>query len=308
MSSATLGVGRDQLAAATRRARLADFASLTKPRITMMVMLTTLSGYLAGAPGAPGTRGSGVDAAKLFDTLLGTALAAAAANALNQLVEREADAQMRRTARRPLPAGRLLPGEAAAFGLALALVGPLYLWATVGALASALAAATVASYVLLYTPLKKVTSLATVIGAVPGAIPPVIGWAAAQGRLGVEPWILAAIVFFWQMPHFLAIAAIYRQDYRRAGFRVLPVVDPAGTSTGRQAALYGLALVPVSLLPTMVGMAGAAYFAGALLLGLGFVVSSTRLALDPTAAPKAKALFRFSLLYLPALLILLVLS
>ncbi|MBI1722429.1 MAG: protoheme IX farnesyltransferase [Gemmatimonadetes bacterium] len=288
--SASVGLPAHPLA----RARLADFLALTKPRITLLVVLTTSVGFLAAA-------GSSADLVLLVHTLAGTALVAAAASALNQVAEREADAEMRRTARRPLPAGRLATGEAAVFGAALALSGALYLAAAVNPLASALAVLTAASYLLLYTPLKKVTSLATVVGAVPGAMPPMIGWAAARGTLGVEAWILFAIVFFWQMPHFLAIAAIYRHDYQRAGFRVLPVVDPAGASTGRQSALYGLALIPISLLPSFVGLAGPGYFFAALLLGIGFVLLSVRLALDPSSLGKARSLFRFSLIYLPLL-------
>jgi protoheme IX farnesyltransferase len=290
--SASVGLSRTQAPSPTR---LADFLALTKPRITILVVLTTLVGFLAA------TGVAGADAVLLAHTLLGTALVAGAASALNQVAEREADGEMRRTARRPLPAGRLGPGEAAVFGAGLAAAGALYLALTVNPLASALAVLTAASYLLVYTPLKKVTSLATVVGAVPGAIPPMIGWAAARGALGVEAWILFAIVFFWQMPHFLAIAAIYRLDYQRAGFRVLPVVDPAGASTGRQAALYGLALIPISLLPSVIGMAGPAYFVGALLLGTGFVTCSVRLALQPASPDRARSLFRFSLLYLPLL-------
>ena len=290
--SATVGLPGTQ---APTRERLADFLALTKPRITLLVVITTLVGYLAA------TGASGADAAVLAHTLLGTALVAAAASVLNQVAERDADAEMRRTARRPLPAGRLGPGEATVFGAGLVAAGGLYLALTVNPLASALAVLIAASYLLVYTPLKKVTSLATVVGAVPGAVPPMIGWAAARGTLGAEAWILFAIVFFWQMPHFLAIAAIYRHDYQRAGFRVLPVVDPAGASTGRQCALYGLALIPISLLPSVVGMAGAAYFFAALVLGAAFVVFSVRLALQPANPARARSLFRFSLLYLPLL-------
>jgi protoheme IX farnesyltransferase len=282
-------------AQAPARERLTDFLALTKPRITLLVVITTLVGYLAA------TGVTGADAALLGHTLLGTALVAAAASALNQVAEREADGEMRRTARRPLPSGRLGTGEATVFGVGLAGTGALYLALTVNPLASFLAVLTAASYLLVYTPLKKVTSLATVVGAVPGAIPPMIGWAAARGALGTEAWILFAIVFFWQMPHFLAIAAIYKTDYQRAGFRVLPVVDPAGASTGRQCALYGLALIPISLLPALVGMAGAAYFFGALLLGTAFVLFAVRLALAPASPARARSLFRFSLLYLPLL-------
>ena len=279
---------------AHERRRLSDFVALTKPRITFLVVLTALVGFVAAA------RGTG-DLVLLARTLAGTALVAGAASALNQWAERDADARMRRTLRRPLPAGRLMARDGAAFGLALAAGGIVYLALTVGVLAAALAAATAASYLLVYTPLKRVTSLATVVGAVPGAIPPMIGWAAVRGRLDAGAWVLFFILFFWQMPHFLALAAMYRRDYARAGFRVLSVVDPGGASTGRQSLVYALALLPVSLMPPFLGMAGPFYFFGALALGLGFVLYALRLALRPAAQPQAAGLFHYSLLYLPAL-------
>jgi heme o synthase len=274
--------------------RLADFLTLTKPEITFNVVLTALVGFLAAAHGT-------VAPLVLLRALLGTALVAGAASALNQWVEREHDAVMKRTIRRPLPAGRLAPGDGLAFGLALGVTGTAYLGLAVNPLAAALAAATAASYLLVYTPLKRVTSLATVVGAVPGAMPPLIGWAAARGDLGPGAWVLFLILFFWQMPHFLALAALYRRDYARAGFRVLPVVDPDGASTGRQSVLYALALLVVSLLPTPLGMAGPLYFFGALALGGGFVYYGLRLAISPESHLHASGLFRYSLLYLPVL-------
>jgi protoheme IX farnesyltransferase len=279
---------------APERRRLSDFVALTKPRITFLVVLTTLAGFLAAARGA-------ADVVLLANTLLGTALVAGAASALNQWAERDRDAVMRRTQRRPLPAGRLSPRDSAVFGLTLAAGGTVYLALAAGVLAGALAAATAASYLLVYTPLKKVTSLATVVGAVPGAIPPMIGWAAVRGRLDAGAWVLFLILFFWQMPHFLALAALYRRDYARAGFRVLSVVDPGGASTGRQSVLYALALLVVSLVPPFLGMAGPLYFFGAVALGVGFLFYGVRLALRPDSHPHAAGLFRFSLLYLPAL-------
>ncbi len=276
------------------RRRLSDFVALTKPRITFLVVLTAMVGFLAARRGA-------WDPVLLLRALAGTALVAGAASALNQWVERDADALMRRTLRRPLPAGRLVPRDSVVFGLVLAAVGTAYLALTVGVLAGALAAATAASYLLVYTPLKRVTSLATVAGAVPGAIPPMIGWAAARGRLDAGAWVLFLILFFWQMPHFLALAALYRRDYARAGFRVLSVVDPDGASTGRQSALYALALLPVSLMPAFLGMAGRVYFFGALALGLGFLFYALRFALRPGAQAQASSLFHYSLLYLPVL-------
>jgi heme o synthase len=274
--------------------RLADFLTLTKPEITFNVVLTALVGYLAAAHGS-------VAALDLMRALLGTALVAGAASTLNQWAERGRDALMKRTFRRPLPAGRLTPRESLVFGLALGVAGTVYLALAVNPLASALASATALGYLLVYTPLKRVTSLATVVGAVPGAIPPLIGWAAARGRLDAGGWVLFLILFFWQMPHFLALAALYRKDYARAGFRVLPVENPDGASTGRQSVLYALALLLVSLLPAPLGMAGPLYFFGALALGGGFVYYALRLALSPASHARAAALFRYSLLYLPVL-------
>ena len=280
------------------RLRVAGFVQLTKPRITFLVVLTTLVGALVAAPRP-------LPLVLILHALVGTALAAGAAGALNQWAERKADAEMRRTARRPLPSGRLSPREALGFGVALTAAGTGYLALTTNALAAGLAAATVASYLLLYTPLKRVTSLATIVGAVPGALPPTIGWAAVRGRLGVEAWVLFGIVFLWQMPHFLALAQLYRADYARAGFRMLTVEDATGRGAGRQSLLYALALVPVSLLPTLLGLAGPVYFLGALLLSVGFLGSGVAMARDPSSTAAARRLFRASLLYLPAICILL---
>lgn len=280
------------------RARLAEFFALTKPRITFLVVLTALVGFLAGARRP-------VPLALLLHTLVGSALVAGAAGALNQLAERRADAEMRRTQRRPLPAKRVLPYEAAVFGIGLAALGTAHLALMANPLASTLAAFTALSYLALYTPLKKLTSLATVVGAVPGAIPPMIGWAAAHGRLGAEAWVLFTIVFLWQMPHFLALAHLYRTDYARTGFRMLTVEEPTGASAGRQSVLYALALIPVSLLPTFLGLAGPVYFFGALAFGLSFLASGVGMAARPASAAAAKRLFHVSLLYLPAVCLLL---
>lgn len=279
--------------------RIADYVQLTKPRLTSLVVVTTLVGFIEGARGP-------VDLALLAHTVGGTFLVAAAAAALNQVAERGVDAAMRRTARRPLPAGRLSPAQALVFGALLLIAGTAWLAAFANPLASGLAVLTAACYLLAYTPLKRVTSLATVIGAIPGAIPPMIGWAAARGSVDAGAWVLFAIVFFWQMPHFLAIATLYRQDYAAGGIRVLSVVDPGGASTGRQSLLYALALVPVSLLPAFLGMAGPWYFAGALLLSAGYVGATVRLMLAPGDLGRARRLFRLSLAYLPLLLLLLV--
>lgn len=278
-------------------ARTADLLQLTKPRITLLVTLSALVGFLvAGAS----------DVALLAHTLLGTALVAGAAAAFNQLVERGTDGFMHRTADRPLPAGRLAPEVASRFAFGLLAAGSIWLAAFANPLAAFLGAFTTASYVLLYTPLKRVTPLSTVIGAVPGAIPPMIGWAAARNDLGAGAWVLFGIVFFWQMPHFLAIAVLCREDYARAGVRVLPVVEPDGAATGRQAVLYALGLVPVSLLPLPLGLAGGVYGAGALLLGLAFLAAAVRFMAQPNEPARARALFRLSLVYLPLLWLLLV--
>ena len=294
-------VGDAALVPDTGRGRLSAFLTLTKPGITFNVVLTALVGYLAAARGA-------VDLLPLLRALLGTALVAGAASSLNQWAERDLDAMMKRTVRRPLPSGRLTPRESLVFGLVTGIAGVSFLAVTVGWLAAALAALTAASYLLVYTPLKRLTSLATVVGAVPGAIPPTIGWAAARGRLDAGAWVLFLILFFWQMPHFLALAALYRRDYARAGFRVLPVEDPDGASTGRQSVLYAFALLVVSLLPTPLGMAGPLYFFGAFALGALFVYHGVRMAIRPGDHARATGLFRYSLLYLPVLCTLMALA
>ena len=283
----------DVSALAASPARVGDFLELTKPRITMLVLVTAAVGYAVGA-------GRGLDPAAFVALLAGTALVAGGASALNQYSERDADARMDRTRRRPLPSGRVTPAEALAFGLAVAGAG-LLLLAAVNSLTALLGAAALASYVLLYTPLKRVTSLCTVVGAVPGAIPPLMGWAAARGSLGLGAWTLFAILFLWQLPHFLAIGWIYRADYARGGFPMLPVVDGDGGSTGRQMMLYSAALLPVTLLAGSVAAAGSGYLWSALVLGLVFFASSARFARTRSVAA-ARLLFLVSVLYLPALL------
>ena len=276
------------------RSKAADFWELTKPRITLLVVLTALAGFYLGVRGAP-------DLGRLLNTLIGTALTAAGASALNMLLERDVDARMRRTRNRPLPAGRLKPGEALAFGVLLAAAGVLYLTLTVNRLSGLLAAATLVTYLFVYTPLKRKTSLCTVIGAAPGAVPIVGGWVGARGALGPEAWLLFAIVFFWQLAHFLALAWMYREDYARGELPMLPTLDPRGESTGRQIALNTLALLPVSLAPTVVGMVGPVYFFGALGLGLAFLGLSLRFAAAPTNS-FARQFYLASVIYLPALL------
>lgn len=286
------------LVLAARRYRLADFYELTKPRIAMLVVLTAVVGFLAGSEGPAAW-------ATLAHLAIGTALCAGAAGVLNQVLERETDALMRRTLSRPIPAGRISTGEGAAFGVAIAVASCLYLWAFVGWLTASLAVCTLASYLLVYTPLKRRTSLNTIVGAVPGALPPVGGWAAARGDIGIEAVCLFAILFLWQLPHFLAIAWMYRDDYARGGLAMLPVVDGGGGATGRQVALFTLALVPISLAPAVLGSAGGLYFAGALALGLIFLTVGVRMAFARTSSA-ARGLLLASIAYLPLLLGLLV--
>jgi protoheme IX farnesyltransferase len=281
------------------KAKVHDFVELTKPRITLMVLVTTTLGFLT-AGGDSGLEALGV-------TLVGVALLSGGASALNHVLERDRDALMDRTSSRPLPAGRLAPGTATGFGIVLSLAGLVTLAVGVNLLTMLFGALAFASYDFVYTPLKRVTSLATLVGAVPGALPPVMGWTAADGSLGAGAWVLFGMLFLWQLPHFLSIAWLYRDDYARAGFPMLPVVDSGGRATARQAVLYGAALVPVSLLPTIAGLSGTPYLVGALAFGmafLGFCVAFS-LAVDNRAA---RRLLMMSLLYLPAVLATMVLD
>jgi protoheme IX farnesyltransferase len=279
--------------AVSARARAADFVELTKPRITMLVLITTAVGY------AVAWRGS-FEAATFVALILGTALLSGGASALNQYLERDLDARMKRTRSRPLPSGRLLPHEAATFGLVVSAAG-LLLLAAAGWLTLLLGALALASYVLAYTPLKRVSSLCTVVGAIPGAIPPMMGWAAARGGLDAGAWALFAVLFLWQLPHFLAIGWMYREDYARGGFPMLPVTDPDGRSTGRQMVLYSAALLPVTLVAGSLASAGPLYLAGAVALGGAFLGFSVRFARAKSIAA-ARWLFLVSILYLPGLL------
>lgn len=280
-------------------AKAADFLELTKPRLVSLVLLSTFVGFFLGSQGP-------IDASLLFVCFLGTGFVAGGSMSLNQWMERGEDARMSRTASRPLPSGRIQPTEAFFFGIALSLLGVLLLYFSVNLSTAVLAILTTLSYLLLYTPLKRKTSLCTIVGAVPGALPPLIGWAAAQGRTSYESWLLFAILFLWQMPHFLAIAWIYRKEYAAAGFRMLSVVDPSGAQVSRQIVLYSLALLPVSLLPATIGMTGTLYFFGALGLGI-FFVGQGILSLQ-NLDTKARSLFRDSILYLTLLLVLMVLD
>ena len=281
--------------AATVRTRLGDLYELTKPRMNFLVVVTTMVGYYMAA------RGWTDDWARMLHTLLGTALTAAGAAVMNQYVERGHDARMRRTANRPLPAGRVSPLEAQALGVLLSVGGVAYLALCVNVLTAALGAITLSSYVFLYTPLKRRTTLCTIVGAVPGAIPPMMGWTAVTDSLGPQAWALFAILFFWQMPHFLAIAILYRDDYKAGGFLMLPVVDDDLVATGRQIVLYGSALIPVSLFPTIIGMTGPGYFLAAAVLGLAFLGFGATCAITRTRTD-ARKLFFASIIYLPLLL------
>jgi protoheme IX farnesyltransferase len=275
------------------RARAIDFVALAKPRLNLLVVASTVAGYAMA-------HGDTTNLAALGWTIVGTALVAGGASAINQVIERDADSQMRRTRLRPLPDGRLGPVEGLAFAALLSVLGLLVLASGVNVLSSVVALATLVSYAAIYTPLKRRTSFATVIGAIPGALPPVIGWAAAEGTLSQGAWVLFGILFLWQLPHFLAIAWMYREDYARAGFPMLPVIEPDGRSTARQAVVYAAALLPVALAPTLVGMSGTVYFAGALVITLLFLGVSIRFAMT-RAVRDARQLFFASIVYLPLL-------
>lgn len=275
---------------------IADYITLTKPRLNTLVIATAAAGYyLAGGAGG----------FHLVSAVAGTALVAAGASALNQVYERRTDALMHRTRRRPLPDGRLQQSDALVFGCGLSVAGLALLAFGSNIASAAVAAATLITYLGVYTPLKLRTSLSTLVGAVPGALPPLIGWVAASGRASTGGWILFAIVFLWQMPHFLAIAWMYRDDYRRAGFPLLPIVEPDGRSTGRQALLYAAALLPMSLAPVLVGLAGRVYLVGAAGCGAALVMIAARFAADRTTA-RARTLFLASITYLPILWVLMI--
>jgi len=269
-------------------------ADLIKARLTTLVLLTTLVGFYIGWRGP-------MNFLLMFHLLAGTALVASGASALNQLLEREYDAKMRRTQNRPLPSGRLLPTTVMLFGGATSTAGLMYLALAVNLLTSVIAAVTLVSYLFIYTPLKRVTWLNTAIGAVPGALPPMMGWTAARGELSGEGWALFAIMAFWQMPHFMAIAWVYREEYAKAGFKMLSVVDPDGLRTGQQAVSHTLALLIVSLCPVLFKMAGTFYLAGALVLGAGYLWCAIQFSRQLTLT-RARQLFLASIIYLPLLL------
>lgn len=273
--------------------RLSDYIELTKPRLSLLVLMTTLVGYLVAAPQT-------VDVTGLIAALAGATLVVAGANAMNQVYEREVDALMARTRHRPLPSGRLWARPAGAFGLTLGILGTAILALAVNPLAGALGAAGFLLYVFLYTPLKRITHHCTLVGAIPGAIPPLIGWAAARGELDAAAAALFAILFIWQMPHFLAIARLYRDDYRQAGMVMLGL-DESGTSAYATMVGFCVALIPVSLSMTWLGACGMLYAAAASVLGIGFLVACVRAMRERTRAADRNAFF-FSLIYLTVLL------
>jgi protoheme IX farnesyltransferase len=277
---------------------LSDLAELVKARLSLLVLATTLVGFLLGQGRYP------ISWVALLATLLGTALSACGAAALNQWWERDVDALMRRTRTRPLPAGRMYPVDALRLGIFLSVFGILCL-AFVNTFAAVLAAATVVVYVLIYTPLKRISAINTLVGGIPGALPPLIGWIAATGEASLPGWVLFAILWFWQMPHFLAIAWMYRDEYASAGFIFLTGRDTNGSATSRQAVLYSFCLLIVSLAPTLIGLNSVVYFVGALILGLAFCGLALRFAWL-RSRDAARLLFFSSIIYLPLLLALLV--
>ena len=285
-------------AAASEGSRPLLYLALTKPDVSFLVVMTTVAGY------ALGTRGP-LDWLRMAHTVFGTTLIAAGTSALNHYFERDTDALMRRTASRPLPSGQLSPREAFWFAVSLLGFGTAYLALATNPLATMLGVATSALYLCAYTPLKRRTTLATFVGAFPGAVPPLIGWAAARGTLNLEAWFLFALLFLWQFPHFDAISWVYREDYKRAGIRMLATVDPEGTRTFREILMTAALLVPVSLLPSVTGLAGARYFFGALVMGILLVEVCLWAAASKTNF-RAKWLMHATVLHLPVLLGLLI--
>jgi protoheme IX farnesyltransferase len=283
----------EAVAPPSAKARVAAYIELTKPRITFLIVLTSAAGFCLGSRGA-------ANYLTFTHAMIGIALLSSGLATVNQFMERDLDGLMRRTAERPLPTGRLFPVEALCFGVALILAAELYLALSVNVLTAVLGLSVIIGYLFLYTPLKTRTSLCTAVGAFPGAMPPLMGWTAARGEIDVAALVLFAILFLWQFPHFLAIAWMYREDYARAGIRMLPVVEPDGRVTGQQIVLYALMLVPVSLLPAFLGISGRFYLIAALTLGLLFLGSSIRAALSKSNQ-HARQLLLASVLYLPLL-------
>ena len=275
--------------------RVADYFELIKPRLVLMILITTAAGFYLGSPAM-------VNWMQFLHTLIGAGLTAAGVLGLNQYLERDIDAQMLRTQHRPLPSGRMCPMKALLFGAILTGSGMLYLTVLVNAISGFVISLIVVSYLFIYTPLKRKTSFCTLIGAVPGALPPIVGWVAAQGKLSGPAWVLFAILFLWQLPHSLAIAYIYREDYAKAGFKLLPVIHPNGASTRRQIVLNCVALLCIGLLPFLFNIAGGMYFIAALLFGGMFLLSGINLQKSPSIKAARYVLYA-SLIYLPCLFI-----
>jgi protoheme IX farnesyltransferase len=285
-------------AVTSEASRPALYLALTKPDVSFLVVMTTVAGYALGTHGP-------LDWMKMAHTVFGTTLIAAGTSALNHYFERDTDALMRRTSSRPLPSGQMKPGEAFLFGMTLITIGTLYLALATNALATFLGILTSILYLCIYTPLKRKTTRATLIGAIPGAVPPLIGWAAARGTLSLDAWILFAILFLWQFPHFDAIAWVYREDYARAGIKMLPTVDREGKRTFREILVTAALLVPVGMLPTLTGLAGPHYFFGALVVGIMLVEVCLWAAASKTNI-RSKWLMHATVLHLPVLLGLLI--
>jgi len=276
-----------------------DVCVLVKARLSFLVLTTTFVGFLLG------TRGAAIDWFVMAATLAGTALSACGASALNQWWERDYDGRMKRTQNRPLPAGRMHPSDAVLFGIFFSVMGVAILGLFVNYLTAVLAGLTVLIYVLVYTPMKRSSELNTLVGAVPGALPPLLGWTAATGEASLGGWVLFAILWFWQMPHFLAIAWMYREEYEGAGFRILTGRDPDGIATARQGLLYSMCLLVATLIPGVIGLNSVIYFAGAFVFGIAFLALAGNFAVQRDRQ-SARWLFFGSIIYLPLLLGLLV--
>jgi len=304
LSTSALEIGPSVRPALSLRSAIPDFLTLTKPEVNFLIVIATFSGFYLGYSGDL----HNFPIERMLNALCGTLLVASGTGTLNQYLEHRFDARMRRTSRRPIAAGRLSPRAAAWFGISLSIAGSVYLLATVNALSSSLAVFTAATYLLIYTPLKRKTPLCTLVGAVPGAMPPLIGWAAASGSVtSGQAWTLCAVLFLWQFPHFMAIAWMYREDYARAGYLVLPPGEQSGRFMSGQALLTSLALLAVSLIPTMLGHASLVYFVLAGILGALFFYYSASLAFQRSTLA-ARRLLLASIVYLPLAFCLLILE
>ena len=282
------------------KSMLRDFYDLSKPGIGFYALITTFAAFYMASPSA-------MDIPLLIHVIIATAFVTAGGGALNQVIEIQADSEMKRTEKRPLPAGRVSASKGLLFGVVMSVIGVVWLLLAVNSISALLAIGTLVGYLFVYTPIKKFSSLSTVIGAFPGAIPILIGWVAVTGSIDVRGWTLFAILFLWQIPHFLAIAWMYRKDYSRAGFPMITVVEPEGISAAHQTLIYLVALLPVSIMPTKLGMTGMVYAYGAVILSLGFLVSGVMLAVKRTN-PAARQLLFASILYLPIILILMLID